>query len=390
MATVKIVLDKRRALKDGSYPIVFRITNKNSATTIHSGYSAPEEFFSSKLVHKNCPNIPHVPSANMKLLTELNELELFIDKQDRYLLSLMSATEIKNKYIAKKEVTGLSFDSYLLKYASSRVAPTTGKLFRDTLDIMSKFKAYERSFSDITFSYLVDLESWMKSRGNGTNYIGIHFRNIRTIFNSAIDEDIIDQSIYPFRKYKIKKQTTKKRNIALDEIALLRDVSLSGVPEIARDIFMLIFYLVGINLKDLVHAYSLTNGRLDYTRLKGKKEYSIKVEPEALEIINKYRGEKYLLRLMEHYTVYENCRKEIDKKLKVAARKAGITENISTYYARHSWATIAASCGISKDDISLSLGHTNGDVTETYIDWNREKIDIANRTVLDALKCHSV
>ena len=208
-------------------------------------------------------------------------------------------------------------------------------------------------------------------------------------FNGAINDEVCDPSLYPFRKFKIKKEKTIHRNLSIEDIKKIRDTNLTGIPELSRDIFMLSFYLVGINLKDLMHLTSkdIEGNRIRYKRSKGKKNYSIKIEPEAQEIFNKYKGEKYLLNLLEkNYSNYDNCKRELNKKLKKVAVLAGLDIELSTYYARHSWATIASEINISDDDISLSLGHTlNNNLLEIYIKRDTSRIDRANRMVLDSI-----
>jgi len=149
--------------------------------------------------------------------------------------------------------------------------------------------------------------------------------------------------------------------------------------------FMLSFYLVGINLKDLLlYKGEINKGRIDYTRHKTKMEYSVLVHPIAQEIIDRYRSDgKYLLNVMDRFSDYINARKAINKNLKKIAEKIELQGNLTTYYARHSWATIAKSIGISRDTIRLGLGHGLNTITDIYIDYDISVVDEANRQVID-------
>ena len=95
----------------------------------------------------------------------------------------------------------------------------------------------------------------------------------------------------------------KKKNLLIDELRRLKDVKLSGVPGLSRDVFMLSLYLMGINLKDLTYLTkeNIKSGRLEYRRNKTGREYSIKIEPEAKALIKKLKGTKYLICLAERY-----------------------------------------------------------------------------------------
>ena len=155
------------------------------------------------------------------------------------------------------------------------------------------------------------------------------------------------------------------------------------------------FMLIGINTVDLCHLKEIdSEGRINYHRAKTNRLYSIKVEPEALEIINKYRGEKWLLNILDRYQDYKDYTKRMNRALKKIGpvKRVGLGgkkiyeplfPDISTYWARHTWATIAASLDIPRDTIAHALGHGNNTVTDIYIDFDERKIDEANRKVLD-------
>ena len=127
------------------------------------------------------------------------------------------------------------------------------------------------------------------------------------------------------------------------------------------------------------------DGRTYFIRRKGKKDYSIKVQPEAHEIINRYQGKEYLLDTMDHYSDYRAASKRINKKLKGIAGLCKIKKHITTYYAQHIWATRSSSLGVSIDTIRYALGNSSGTVTDIYIDYDLEQEDQANRKVIDYL-----
>jgi site-specific recombinase XerD len=160
---------------------------------------------------------------------------------------------------------------------------------------------------------------------------------------------------------------------------------------------MLSFYLIGINMADLLHltAENLSSDRLYYRRAKTGRLYSIKVEKEAMDIITKYKGKKHLLKFLDNSN-YESLFSRINKNLKELGEtkivnhygkkiKSTKYNFLSTYYARHTWATIAAYLEIPKETIAAALGHGGNDVTDIYINFDQSKIDVANRKVLDYL-----
>jgi integrase len=164
--------------------------------------------------------------------------------------------------------------------------------------------------------------------------------------------------------------------LSVEEIRSIFD---AGGDELV-DMFLLMFLLIGINVRDL---FALTNeniirGRLEYDRAKTGRHYSILLHPEALRIIEKYKGEKKLLRFSDHFKNVDTATVMINKKL------AKVRPGLTTYYARHTWASIAFNIGIQKDVVSLALGHSFGvRVTDTYINADLSRVDEANRRVID-------
>jgi integrase len=143
------------------------------------------------------------------------------------------------------------------------------------------------------------------------------------------------------------------------------------------DAFLLSFLLIGINIGDLclLRADQMKDGRITYNRRKTHRLYAIKVEPETLDVINRNRGQSLLFNWVEGCTDYRHFAMRVNQEL-----PAGVT----TYYARHSWATIAASLDIPEDTISQALGHASrNSTTAIYIERDLRKVDEANRRVID-------
>lgn len=248
----------------------------------------------------------------------------------------------------------------------------------------------------MTISWMKDFDVFMMKGKLAVNSRGVYFRNLRALFNDAIDRDFISQNLYPFRRFKIPKEATAKRSLSIEELKILRDYKCEEYLDKYRDIFMLIFYLRGINIVDLANVTEITNGRIEYRRSKTGKLYSIEVLPEAIKIIDKYKGEIKLLSIFDSRVDYRTFAIRMNRELK----KIGITTigkkgaktiisafpSLSSYYARHTWATIAAGLDIPKETIAVALGHGGNTVTDIYISFDTKKVDEANRKVLDAIK----
>lgn len=286
---------------------------------------------------------------------------------------------------------------YVFRTFADMKRTRTREIYEATIKKVQAYDPYDTSVADVGLDWIVGFERFMRDNGLGTNSIAIHLRNLRAVLNYAIGEGLT--KAYPFRRFVIKKEETPKRSLNISQLAEFRDWPCESHQERYRDIFMLSFYLLGINMVDLCSAMKsdVVNGRLEYRRAKTHKLYSVKILPEAMAIIKKYAGARYLLYIMEEYGDYRDFVHRMNGNLQsighveVAKRynakhREPLYPNITTYWARHTWATIAHRLGVSKDVISMALGHSFGvKVTDVYIDYDMEKVDEANRLVVDNL-----
>lgn len=272
-----------------------------------------------------------------------------------------------------------AFEEFIGQKSNER----TADIYKCTL---KRLRAYCRgldklNFEDITFDWLKRFEAYMAQSAPTANARNIHLRNIRAVFNYAIDMEITKS--YPFRRLKIKAQRTKKRNLTIDQLRQLFALKLDPVYQKYLDVFLLDFMLIGINTIDLLHLEHIDDGRIEYDRAKTGRHYSIKVEPEAAALISKLAGKKYLIYPVEHHVDYRNYTQKVNAMLKQIVAKLDGFPQISMYWARHSWASVAAYLDIPKEAIAAALGHGGNTVTDIYINYDSRKVDRANRMVLD-------
>lgn len=358
-----------------------------------------------QLALAQCPKRRTEDIAITSLRSALREFESYLEflqaKMPRIGMPKVDVKEIGEDFaehfglIKKRKVdnTG-TFVKHYEQFMESKTNRGTRGVYKHTLDRIRAFdkNVDNKMFEDIDLKWLTDFETFC-AKTACKNARNIHLRNIRAVFNNAIDYGIT--TAYPFRRFKIRPEATRKRSMAVEELRRLFDYPVEDYAEIYRDMFRLIFMLVGINSVDLHGLKSITrDGRIEYKRAKTGRLYSIKVEPEAREIINKYRGKNGLLCIADRWIDSRNFRHQCNKALQKIGQverkgrggKKTITaefEGVSTYWARHTWATIAASLDIPKDTIAAALGHGGDTVTDIYIDFDQKKVDAANRRVLD-------
>jgi len=385
--TIKSVIKSKDTNKEGKVNVKIRITHKRKIKYLPTiFYVFPNEFDNEKgLLRKKSPNAAFINLELQKKVFEFQKkvIEFPANITPEALFTHLAYSNenkedidffilLKNKINHLKEIG---------KLGSSRINESTSK-------ILSLFvKKPILDFKAIDFNFLKSFENFMQLEGLKTNSIGVHMRNVRAIYNQAIDEQIISLEYYPFRRFKIKKERTIKRSLAIDQLKKIKNTVFKDANlEFAKDYFFLSFYLIGINVIDMYNLIKIKNGRIIYRRSKTGRIYDVKVQPEALALIEKYKGIERLLNFYEKYNDHRNLDKSVNKKLKRIATLCEIDDPISTYYARHSWATVASKIGISKDIISHALGHGNDTVTDVYIDFDLSKVDAANKAVIEALK----
>lgn len=408
MPTFKTIVGKQK--EDKTFPLYIQITHLRNKKYINTGHYVVKKQLTTKGILRD-----------EYVVSEMNEII------KNYRSKLLSVSDLNNRsldflkdYLKKEDVNR---DIDFIKYARSFIltqSHATGKNTETALNALVDFIGME--FLDIkhlTLTMLNKLEAYLRNdrtvkrgdkeimlRGMGDTGIKDYMGKLRQVFiaarNEYNDEDTGRMVImhYPFRKYKMPKATVaKKRNVKVDVINKIRDTAnISKRADLGRDVFMLSFYLVGINTVDLFNLTDYNNNRVSYNRAKtasrkaNKAFLSIKVEPEAVPLIEKYKDEtgKRVFNFYHQYANADSFSKAVNTGLKtVCNSEDNKLEPITSYYARHSWATIARNvCKVSKDDIHFALNHAAPDmkITDLYIEDDFSIIDEANRKVLDVLK----
>ena len=407
MATIKFYLDKRAVKFGEQAPLKIGLTRGGSTSYYSVGIKLYPHQWDAKreriIDHPNRAFLNNI-IANRRAEFENTLLSLAASGE----LSGLTAAQTKNRVVAvisPEAGNSNTFISNFRKYTSTRLAQSTREKYKLTEKRMLEYDKAVRtlSFEDITKEWLVGFENFLVSTNPSRNSRNIHLRNIRAVFNDAIDNGIT--SAYPFRKFKIKPEQTAKRSLTVSRLRELFGHEAEPWQRRYIDIFKLTFFLIGINTIDLYNLTEITNGRIVYKRAKTGRLYSIKVEPEALEIIERYKGRDYLLNFAEKTNRCHSFNGKLDKGLKSIGKTVMIPNpkwkrgskkhkmiskhisefpGISIYWARHTWATIAAELDIPNETIAAALGHGYGNkTTAIYIDYNMKKIDDANRRVID-------
>lgn len=410
MASLKLYFDTRSPRKDGSCPIKIAVNHKGSFLVNLKIYMTPDEFTQQTVIRDNFEVTAYPPGRkldasyiNQRMLqAKAKLLNLSVSGRLPHLSNAELKREIEGSPLPDtEEEAPLRFIERYRAYTQTISRPNTLSTYDCTYRKIAEFTDPETlTFEQMNHAWLKDFDNFMQRQGMKPNARAIYLRNIRTLFNDAIDRELLPLNLYPFRRFKMPKEATPKRSLTIEQLRQFRDYECEESQRQYRDIFMLIFYLGGINIIDLCHLKEVRNGYIEYRRAKTGRLYKIKVEPEALEIIERYRGKDYLLNILDRYQDYRNYQHRLNKNLseigpvEIVKDKAGklrkkqktaLFPGLSTYWARHTWATIAAELEIPKETIAATLGHGGNEVTDIYIRFDQKKIDRAIRRVIDAV-----
>lgn len=382
MAKISVRLDKRRARNDGSFPLKVAVSRAGRTTYIPLNIYLREEEWD---------------ASRQEIVKRQDRRMLNVMVQDRLsafnseLLRLQMAGSLRQLTDGEliKRLTGdvaengpVRLSHFFDRFVASIPNRRTRELYEATWSKIERFcgnGAKDLTFDDITVSWLRAFEADMA----GTlkiNSRSIHFRNLRAIFNAAIDDELI--SCYPFRRFHIKSQETAKLALTLYQLRKLHGLDVDPFMRKYIDIYFLGFFLIGINMVDMSRLAPPVAGRITYERAKTHKLYSIKVEPEAQEIIDRYPGKNGLLSFFDNVKSYRSISFREGMNLHKIGEMIGIP-GLTYYSCRHTWATLAADIDIPDDVIALALGHSRRTVTDVYIRRNLAKVDDANRRVID-------
>ena len=403
MAKASLYLDLR-ASKDGATgPIKVRVYHKGSAFFLPTSINITSDQWMDGVIINHARAKQWNNLLKLRMMDITSELiKLDVDGK----LSSMTSTELKKRLllmtgsiVEADETPADLFWPIFQEYMEAQKNSGTKTIYKQTA---ARLMAYDlnierRQFNDIDKVWLQKFDDFMALTAPKRNARNIHLRNVRAVFNYAINEKGLNIS-YPFRAFKIVAESTASRALTIDQIRMLRSYPISE-PHLAkyRDIFMLMTYLRGINAADLFSAKKtdVINGRLEYKRKKTGTFYSIKVEPEAQAIIDKYAGESYLLDVCDTWSNPTDYLRKMDKGLKKIGpmeRKGqggkksykGILPDLSSNWARHTYASLGAALALPINIVSEGMGHKIGSpITAIYVHYIRQQVDDATRKIID-------
>ena len=402
MATVKTKFRASSAeTKEGT--LLYQVIHNRVARQIRTGYKLHLREWDAENEEIVFP--PDIGEVRQNYLVSLKNA---VQEDTKRLKSIISHLErADGDYMAENVVSKyfspadnrcfISFARDLVDQLKQIGKQCTAETYTTAVNSFARFrKGCDILLDNVDSDLMTAYETYLKSTGVCPNSISFYMRNLRAIYNRAVDKELIVQR-YPFKHVYTGIDKTVKRAVPLHVIRQIRDLDLRLYPvmDYARDVFMFSFYTRGMSFVDMafLKKKNLQNGILSYRRHKTNQQLFIKWEKPMQELIDKYdtTGSPYLLPIIksngkDERQQYKSEAHRINNNLKKIGERLGLAIPLTTYVARHGWASIAKSKNIPIATISEAMGHDSETTTRIYLaSLDTSVVDKANSLILKSL-----
>ena len=390
-AEASIYLDELRPKKNGKCSVKIRVSFNRKRKYFTTGIDLSQGEFEQVMNGKR--RTPEQKKIHLILNGNYNKAEQVIED-----LPVFSFSAFEENFLEQRNTqnsVSFAFDKYIKELKIENRLGTASS-YECALNSLEAFRK-NLIFADVTPLFLKKYENWMLQNGKSVTTIGIYLRSFRAIYNLQN----IDKSLYPFgeakNKYSIPKSRNIKKALTVEEIAKIYqyEATQGTTKERAKDYWLFLYLCNGMNVKDFCKLKwsNIDNDMLTYVRSKTErskkdgKAISVALKPETIDIIRKWgqpsiSKDAYIFPHLQHgmsaekeRATFRQLTKIINKYIKQITVELGINKNVTTYFARHSFATVLKRSGAKIEMISELLGHSSVDVTESYLDsFEKEQI----------------
>jgi integrase/recombinase XerD len=379
--TAKAFINRYHPNQDGCCSVTIRVTYDRKKKYYPTGLVLSPEVFD-RIMLANRRN-----EADNRIFKKIHDFEnKAMRAADR--LSIFTFAKFEEIYLENKEASNSlanAFENYVSELQTeNRIG--TAVSYQVAKSSIEKFKPGLR-FADVTPALLKKYEAWMILNGKSKTTVGIYLRSLRTIFNRAK----VDKALYPFgkNKYIIPTSRNIKKALTIEEIGKIFNYQpqKGSTEEMAKDYWIFIYLCNGLNVKDLclLKRKDVEGDILRYERAKTQlsertsEKILVSLKPQAKAIIARW-GQPSLspnsfifphlqpgMSPTRERATYQQLTKTINKYMKRIAKDVEISKPVTTYFARHSFATVLKRSGASMEFISEALGHSDLKTTRSYL-----------------------
>lgn len=401
MATVKVKF-RQSSVNDKEGTIYYQVIHNRVARQVTTGYKVHVGEWDEK--HHNII-MQHDTERTNVLMSIRDRIRWDMSRFNRIIMSFMqkgicfSAENIVERFLnLTSRLSLFNFMESIIAKLKHDGKIRTSETYRSALNSFTRFRNDEDVMLDVLNQDLMEsYEAYLQAKGLVLNSISFHLRILRAVYNRACEQGLVTTTTNPFAHVYTGVEKTAKRAVDIKTIRRIKnlDLSIDKSLDYARDIFMLSFYMRGMSFIDLAYLEKsdLANGIVTYRRRKTGQKLFIRWTKEMQAILDKYPENEtgYLFPVITSRTAnprnqYRNRHYVINRNLKIVAQKIGMQMPLTTYVARHSWASIAKSKGIALSVISEGLGHDNEQTTQIYLaSLDTSAVDRANDIILSDL-----
>ncbi len=379
---VSVLLDTRTVNKEGTYPVKIKVYFQGKPKYYPTGICmSTKEELEEVLESKSKKNIEIQDIIGKELSRILKNVDILVER------GTFSFSNLNN--MLGKNIGGTLNEmiSAKIKELENEEKFGSSAFYKGTLSLLKRYMKHDVSINEVTIEWLNGLEKFILKTANQTT-VAMNMRNIRAIMNIAKQVGVIRESDYPFGrgKYQIKEGSGKKKALNKKQLKAIAEYSDGSMTtEFYRDLWLFIYFCNGLNVADLISLKfsDIQNGEISFIRKKTKdrtrdvKRIYAAITPEMYSIINKWGNDPkksvYIFPFLkpgdsawEHEKKKKNLTKLINKRMKMIGEKLNLGK-ITTYVARHTYATVLRNEGVPISIISPMLGHSSVTTTEIYL-----------------------
>lgn len=399
MASVKLKLHKNRLLKDGTYPLVFQIIHNRRKKVLYTKFKIRESDFD--------PVSGKVSANNSRQLSgrSAQRMNRELNRERKTLLSKIAFYEEHGIDFGVEDLDDRSarrHNVYLLQYMNKQIHEKilarrngTAAAYKSTYSSLQKYLGgKDVRASEINPMFVRKYEEFLRKQQVSANTVAFYMRNLRTIYNNILQDGFTAAGESPFKVTRTTVQKTVKRALSKKNMVLLAHCTFphsEPLLEFARDIFLFSFYTRGMSLVDIVFLRKerIFDNAIHYVRHKSSQPLRITITEPLGALIAKYDNDSpYIFPILRddcpfsHYDQYRSALARINRNLKKVGLKLGLPTPLTTYVARHTWATLAKQCGAPVAVISEGLGHASEKITHIYLkEFDSDVLDRINEMV---------
>lgn len=379
---VSVFLDTRTVNKKGTYPVKIKVYFQGKPKYYPTGICmSTKEELEEVLESKSKKNIEIQYIIHKEFNRILKNVDILVER------GTFSFSNLNN--MLGKNIGGTLNEmiSAKIKELENEEKFGTSAFYKGTLSLLKRYMKHDVPINEVTVEWLNGLEKFILKTANQTT-VAMNMRNIRATMNIAKQVGVIRESDYPFGrgKYQIKEGSGKKKALNKKQLKAIAEYSDGSMTtEFYRDLWLFIYFCNGLNVADLISLKfsDIQNGEISFIRKKTKdrtrdvKRIYAAITPEMYSIINKWGNDPkksvYIFPFLkpgdsawEHEKKKKNLTKLINKRMKIIGEKLNLGK-ITTYVARHTYATVLRNEGVPISIISPMLGHSSVTTTEIYL-----------------------